>query len=1222
MADKKIGAGIALDGEAAFKAAIQGINKDMAVLSSEMKKVTAEFDGNANSLAALTSKQEIYKKQVEDQKKKIEELKKALENAKTEYGENSTQVQNWQIKLNNAEAELSKLNTKVEENDKYLEEARTSADGTAKSIDEYGKKTKEAAEDTEKGAASINDLAAALAAAGIAKTVKEIAEAFLEAAKAAATYADEILTLSAQTGISTDDLQKFSYAAELVDVSVETITGSMRRNIKAMYEAQQGSSAYVEAYDKIGISITNADGSLRDSETVYWEIIDALGGMTNEAERDAIAMQILGRSAQDLNPLIKAGAAYMQQLGNEAEAAGYVMSAETLAAAGALDDSFQRLNNSSTALTNTVGAQLAPGLTLLSDAGADVLQWATDFIAENEELVPALAAGTVAVTTYVGAVSAMVIIEKAIKWIKSLDSALVGTASPYFLAAAAVAALVAVIVQLEAKAKEATPEYKKLLDEIEDGRDAYKDASDAIDEESESVGTLISSLTSLNAAENKSAAQKAAMVELVGQLNEAIPGLALAYDQESESVNLTADAIKALWLAQQEQAQHQEDVAYLTDLYTQQAEVATQLTQAQNELILARLNYNAAISETGMDAATLQVYYDEYVSAKTKVDELAAAESGLNAEVAAAEEAVNSFADALGDTGGATEDAAKVLSDLNDGIIDLCNAYAEAKEAALDSVKSQYEIWDTASREVSHSVEDMNAAMQSQIDYWATYNANIESLSGRNIDGLDEMVQSFMDGSDDSVAAIESMSGASDEELSEMVGNWQDLQDEQEKTASSMADLETDFNDKVQQMVDDAAQAVADMALSEEAKASASDTIQGYIDGINNGSSALNSTMYNVALAAWASFEAALGIASPSKVAEEGGENTLDGYIQGVENRQDDLEGVLDETADLIIDAFPDDSDGQALGKKLMDAFADAVDEKAKEITDCIEDIKDAMQDMMDELSDYGDITASTSELEKQTAAIEDYGASLDALKERGASEDLMNQILGMDIEDATAYMDQLLSMSDEAWADYVAAWETKQAVAADIAAKYYAGQLEQTQADFDKLMSDPLAAMAGDAEDAGTNYILGLIAGMQSKEAELAAQAQELADLITETINEALDIHSPSGVAREIMGHFGDGMTLGWDDAMGDLKSRVTADLPSGFYSMLDGGKSTSGVSAGVSAVDMTKFSEAIVNGLSPLVGSGSGGAITINLVMGDKTLANVLYDPLQKVAKQRGVA
>ena len=97
-----------MDGEKEFKQAITDINKAMSVLGSEMNKVTAQFDGNANSITGLTAKQDVLERKLLTQKDKVDLLKTALQNAAKEYGEADKRTQDWQIKLNNAEADISK----------------------------------------------------------------------------------------------------------------------------------------------------------------------------------------------------------------------------------------------------------------------------------------------------------------------------------------------------------------------------------------------------------------------------------------------------------------------------------------------------------------------------------------------------------------------------------------------------------------------------------------------------------------------------------------------------------------------------------------------------------------------------------------------------------------------------------------------------------------------------------------------------------------------------------------------------------------------------------------------------------------------------------------------------------------------------------------------------------------------------------------------------------
>jgi len=134
----KIGAGIALDGEKEFKKAISDINKDLAVLGSEMGKVTAQFGTNANSMDALKAKSEVYNKQIEEQKKKIDTLKVALAGSAEEFGENDTKTKNWQISLNRAEAELAKTENALKENEEAIKNFGKNADEASGKFSNFG----------------------------------------------------------------------------------------------------------------------------------------------------------------------------------------------------------------------------------------------------------------------------------------------------------------------------------------------------------------------------------------------------------------------------------------------------------------------------------------------------------------------------------------------------------------------------------------------------------------------------------------------------------------------------------------------------------------------------------------------------------------------------------------------------------------------------------------------------------------------------------------------------------------------------------------------------------------------------------------------------------------------------------------------------------------------------------------------------------------------------
>lgn len=202
-----------------------------------------------------------------------------------------------------------------------------------------------------------------------------------------AAYADEVLTMSTNTHIATDQLQAYMYAAELVDVSTETMTSSMARNIRSMNSAAEGTGAAAEAYAALGVSVTDAEGNLRDSQEVYWELIDALGDVDDYTQRDALAMSIFGRSAQDLNSLIAVGSEGMAEYAAQAEEAGAILSEDTLEQFGNFDDVMQQVSSGVDAAQNALGTVLLPVLTELGSEGTGLLgEFTTGILEANGDM--------------------------------------------------------------------------------------------------------------------------------------------------------------------------------------------------------------------------------------------------------------------------------------------------------------------------------------------------------------------------------------------------------------------------------------------------------------------------------------------------------------------------------------------------------------------------------------------------------------------------------------------------------------------------------------------------------------------------------------------------------------------------------------------------------------------------------------------------------------------
>lgn len=347
-----------------------------------MNLVSSQFDKQDKSIEALTARNQVLNKEIETQKDKISTLEKALQNASDSFGESDKRTKAWAIQLNNAKAELNGMERELKGNNNALEKTANEFNNAENESEQFNKALKKTADTADKSDGSFSKLGGALGkiSVGFAAGVAAIGAAAVSAGKSlvnmtisASEYADEILTQSTITGMSTESLQAYKYAAELIDTPLETVTATMSKNVKSMASARDGSKATAEAYKKLGISVTDAHGNLKDGEGVYWQAIDALGKISNETERDALAMQIFGKSARELNPFIAQGSAGMAKLTDEAKRMGAVMSDETIEKLGKFDDSVQRLKQGSEAAKRVMGTVLLPQLQELADEGTTLL---------------------------------------------------------------------------------------------------------------------------------------------------------------------------------------------------------------------------------------------------------------------------------------------------------------------------------------------------------------------------------------------------------------------------------------------------------------------------------------------------------------------------------------------------------------------------------------------------------------------------------------------------------------------------------------------------------------------------------------------------------------------------------------------------------------------------------------------------------------------------------
>lgn len=217
-------------------------------------------------------------------------------------------------------------------------------------------------------------------ALGVVGAATAVGAAMMGAATKVAGAADEIDKASRRAGTNAEDWQKLKYAMGQSGIDASTLEKTMVKNQKALNEAASGTGKAAEAYDSLGISIKNADGTLRASDSVYQDVLKSLADMADVNERNRLANDLFGKSYSELAPILDGGSAGIEELTSRAEQLGLVMSQETVDAGVLFGDTMDDLKQVGGAVFNMFAAELLPVL-------QGFVQMVIDFAPKAQEVV-------------------------------------------------------------------------------------------------------------------------------------------------------------------------------------------------------------------------------------------------------------------------------------------------------------------------------------------------------------------------------------------------------------------------------------------------------------------------------------------------------------------------------------------------------------------------------------------------------------------------------------------------------------------------------------------------------------------------------------------------------------------------------------------------------------------------------------------------------------------
>lgn len=362
MAGRISGITIEIGGDTAkLQTALKGVDSQLKQTQTALKDINKLLKLDPGNTELLVQKQKNLEKAINETKDRLKQLK----DAQSQVAEGTPEWDALQREIIATEQQLQNLERE------YRQFGSVSAQQIAaagEKMKDFGNKVSEVGEKFK----PVSAAAAALVTAMGGLALKSV------------QTADDLNTLSKQTGLSTDSLQKMQYAADLVDVPFDRISGAVTKMKKSM-----GGTG--EAFDKIGVAVKDSTGQMRSAESVFYDTIKALSQIPNEVERDQRAYEIFGRSADELAGIIDDGGAALREYGDEAQRLGLIMSGETLDALNetndAVDKSKAQLKAAAMELGGTIAKGLAPFLEKLAGFVEKLVGWMQRLTPEQTNLI-------------------------------------------------------------------------------------------------------------------------------------------------------------------------------------------------------------------------------------------------------------------------------------------------------------------------------------------------------------------------------------------------------------------------------------------------------------------------------------------------------------------------------------------------------------------------------------------------------------------------------------------------------------------------------------------------------------------------------------------------------------------------------------------------------------------------------------------------------------------
>ncbi len=1225
-----IGPKIAIEGEAQFKKAINDINTSLRTMGTEMRAVTSAYDRNDKSSEKLTAQNQVLNKQIDAQKQKVSDLKDMVEKSTEAYGENDAKTQRYQQQLNTATAALNRSELQLKNNNDALAEYAKEAEKSTWQTEAFKKKTEELSSKLSKTGDGLKSVGGTLTkyitlpATAAAGAVTGIVTAFgwgrLKAVDSAQAQLKGL-------GYELEDVERISKQVSNA-VQGTTITMAEGTSIAAgALAAGIDEGQELERYIKlVGDAAVGAKRDMSGMASIFNRVQGTGKLMTQELNMIEDGMpgfsqamsKHLGVTQEEFRKMVTAGKVSSKDFLDVMESFAGEMS-------GAYANSWEGMVANTKANIGIIGQSLLGGVFEQSKESVGEF---LDLLRSDDIREWAKETGKILGDAFKGLAQSA---KDLIKWFTDLDSntqKLIGKFALFVIALGPVLSIIGGVLGLIAKLTLALPALGV----------AFTAMTGPVGITVAMLGLLAGILGTATLASRNTGNEVINLTKTVKEDTEAWRELQEQQEKHLETSLVEIDRTQALWQELQTLVDangqvigSKERAKYISEEINK---LAPESIQWVNDETIAYQESAAAIDDLIQKKraqiileAQEPLYKEALLKVGDKQMEQAEAAIALSGQEIRAQEAKN-----------------KALEE--GGLINV--AAAKNQQKILEEMQAKYAENESILGNYFATIQD--------------FEENTAAVASNNYEKIKEI----------NAGTVASHKTATD-------GTVEQLQ-RQAIEAEINAQLMRDRYDEgtkgvTEDMVKNAEEAAR--KANEEYERVGEDIVAGTKKGVENKEGGFITTVKNMATKAIAAARKALDSNSPSKAFVRIGEDVGEGLVIGVENSEkivrraaekignaliDEEERIQKELADMDKAAIlkkekeSEQKHKEALDKKyaelakankknqqkIYDDIAKLQADREKEIADnsekalrdslnnqlktiqdfkkdyekALDDIQKSQENMSRKLVEFGGLFERTqnklgkdvfnlTDLQKDIDTINSYGEALESLKDRGISDSLLKEIESMGVDDALDYTKKLLSKTDENYNEYMALWEEKQASAKAVASKFYQDEMDSLQDEFVNKLPEELSHVKDEMRDIGIQSGQGLALGFRSQAEYIKNTFVSVLESAMASARASMDINSPSERWADLVGApMAQGLGKGFTEQMREVTRQINASIPTTINS------------------PTVTMGEGIVNGLASIMPQQNNQPIIIQLVADGKTLAQTVYDPLNNIARQKGVA